>query len=156
MPITFSQTTDYELIKAIITHPSIWPAVSDDYASLERFEPVRDPAFLYVTATDGDELLGVFLFAPTNSICLEVHTCLLPNSWGAKAKAAGREVIGWIWQNTGAHRIITNVPAYNRLALRFARQSGLTDFGNNKKSYMKHGSLHDQIMLGISKAELCQ
>src|SRR6185369_16871555 len=82
-----------------------------------------------------DTTLGLFLFHPHNSICWEVHTCLLPAAWGERATRAGKGVVQWIWKNTPCLRIITNVPAYNRLAYRFALRCGMTEFGRNRGSF---------------------
>ena len=151
--MTFTRTTDYSVIRSIITHPKVYPNVSDDFSpKREDFVPIEHPGIWYVLVSDGEELLGVFTFIPQNAVCWEVHTCLLPNAWGERAKDAGRGVIQWIWDNTPCLRIVTNVPRYNRLALGFALQSGLKQFGNNSRSYMKKGKLHDQILLGISRA----
>jgi RimJ/RimL family protein N-acetyltransferase len=149
--ITAQPTQDLALIRSVITHPKIWEHVSDDYSGApESFEP---PRALYLAVHDGAELLGVFMVHPHNAINWEVHTCLMPNAWGARAKAAAQAAIAWMWANTPAERLITNVPVPNRLALRFAKQAGFTEFGRNPNSFQKHGILHEQILLGISKGQ---
>lgn len=145
---------DYELIRSIVTHPKIYPFISDDFSPpREEFKPVEHASIWYVLVRDGEELLGAFAFMPANSVCLEVHTFLTPNAWGSRAEEAGHGVILWMWQNSPCRRIITNVPKWNTLALRFALRAGLEQFGINELSYMKHGTLHDQILLGISKPQ---
>src|SRR5262249_19135701 len=85
-----------------------------------------------------------------NAVCWEVHTALLPNAWGDRGQMAARLLPEWIWQHTDCRRIITNVPRNNRLALRFALQAGVEQYGVEVKSYPKHRGRHDQILLGIS------
>jgi RimJ/RimL family protein N-acetyltransferase len=102
---------------------------------------------------NGKELLGLWMFHPQNAVCWEVHTCLLPNAWGERAHIAARALPEWIWQHTPCRRIVTHVPENNRLALRFALKAGMTIFGCNKASYLKHGRLCDQLCLGLSKPE---
>lgn len=148
----FERTTDYELIKQIVTHPKVYPYVSDDYSPAPKeWRPIESEAIWYVLVKDGEELLGLWTLIPQNAVCWEIHTTLLPNAWGDKGKQAARELADWVWQNTSCLRVITNVPEYNRLALKFAKEAGLETFGLNCKSYMKTGILHDQIMLGVSK-----
>lgn len=148
----FERTQNPQLIREVLTHPRIWDAISDDFSpAREEFQPAMNEALWYVAVYDGAELLGIFLFVPQSRICWEVHTCLLPHSWGIRATEAAEEVARWIWANTPCRRIITNVPAYNRLALRFAKHAGMTPFGCNERSYQKNGILHDQIMLGLSR-----
>ena len=155
--IRFERTRDMGLVKAIITVPEIYRHVTDDGAPRpEDFTPMDHPAIWYVLAWDEDECLGAWTFMPANSTCWEVHTCLLPSAYMVKGRTAvaGRQVIQWIWDNTPCQRIITNVPSYNRLALRFAERAGMVVMGVNVRSFMKNGELLDQIMLGISKPEV--
>lgn len=152
--MTFERTTDYHLIKWVVTHPAIWKDVSDDFSPApEQWEPIQSGLIWYLLVKDGEDLLGLFMLAPENTICWKVHTCLLPIARGRRAKEAAEQGIQWIWENTNCLRIITDVPKYNRQASLFARWSGMTEFGVNEKSYMKSSILHDQIMLGVSKCQ---
>ena len=150
--ITCERSTDYKLIREILIHPRIYSHAADDYSvPPEEFVPPESEHIYYVIVRDDEEVLGMFVFVPHSRVMWEIHTCLLPASWGARAAGAARAVIDWLWSNTDCRRMITNVPAYNRLALRFARTAGLTEFGRNPASILKDGILHEQIMLGISK-----
>lgn len=137
-----------------MTHPNIYPHITDDGCPpVEQFEPVISPAIWYVEARDNDVLLGLWAFVPQNAVCWEVHTCLLPHAWGDTAAIAAKELASWIWENTDCRRIVTTVPAYNRLAYRFARKAGMTEYGRNPKSFLKNGKLYDQLLLGLSRLE---
>ena len=149
--LTFERSEDWDLIRSVITHPKIWPHVSDDSTPpWEEWQPVIADSVWYVVVRDGEEVLGVFTMVRHNAICWEVHTCLLPSAWGRTLEAA-RQMAEWAFANMECLRIITNVPAYNRLALRFAERAGMTQFGVNEKSYLKDGKLWDQFCLGLSK-----
>jgi RimJ/RimL family protein N-acetyltransferase len=149
--MTFERTKDYALVRQIMVHPKIWPHISDDLAPpASEFQPQRTDAIWYVLAVDECKVLGMFAFVPQNGVCWDVHTCLLPRAWGGPALDAARAVAPWIWANTDCRRIITTVPAYNRLALRLARAAGMREFGVNHRSYLKYGKLHDQVLLGLS------
>lgn len=153
--MTFERSTDYELIRLIITHPRIWPHVGDDNAgSPEDFQPIEHSSVWYVVVRDLDELMGCWILVPENSICYDLHTCLLPNAWGPKATRAARELLSWVWTNTPARRLITRVPATNRLALRYAKRAGMLEYGLNPLSWLKGGILHDQALLGMSRPEI--
>lgn len=150
--IKFERTSDYDLVKRIVTHPRVYPHVTDDF-SLEasQWEPARHEGIYYLLVKEDGELLGLFTVIPLNGICWEIHTTLLPQAWGPRAGEAARAVQRWLWEQTRCERLVTNVPEYNRLALRFARQAGLQQFGVNPASYRKDGKLYDQIMLGVSR-----
>lgn len=153
--IRIERTNDIEYIKQCVTHPKIWDYSTDD-GSVEKsiYVPLIADVVYWLMVVE-DSPLGVFLLHPHNSICFEVHTCLLPKIWGRSVECtlAG---IDWMWENTSCRRIITNVPEYNLLAIRLAERSGLLRFGENPKSYLKNGILYNQIMLGISKEDKCQ
>lgn len=152
--MTFERTIDYDLIKQIVTHSKIWPHITDDFSGKpEDFNPIQHESAFYLLVKEEREVLGVFALYPKNRICWEVHTCLLPTAWGKRARHAAKDGMRWIFEHTECLRLITDVPEYNVLALRFAHMAGMTQFGINPKSYMKNGKLHDVTMLGISKTE---
>jgi len=150
--IQFERSSDYELIRSIMTHPRIYDKIADDSSPAPAdYHPPEHEAIWYVMVRDAGELLGLWMFCPQNAVCWEVHTCLLPAAWGDRGQAAARLLPEWIWENTCCRRIITNVPTTNRLALHFALKAGMRMFGVNPRSYLKRGVLCDQIMLGISQ-----
>lgn len=154
--ITFERSEDYELIRQILTHPRLYPHLSDDFSPAPgEYRPQEHPAIWYVIVRDVDEgreeLLGLWMFVPTNGVCWEVHTALLPIAWGERGQIASLMLPPWIWEHTHCRRIITNVPSSNRLALHFALKAGMRIFGVNEASFLKHGVLCDQTLLGISR-----
>jgi len=153
--IRFERSTDYALIKGIITTPAVYRHLTDDNSpSAEDYQPIEHEAIWYVIVRDSycgdEELLGLWMFHPLNSICWEVHTALLPNAWGDRGRIAARLMAEWIWEHTPCRRIVTNVPENNRLALAFAGHAGMKVYGRNPASFLK-GKLLDQICLGISR-----
>jgi RimJ/RimL family protein N-acetyltransferase len=155
--MTFEKTINADLIRSIVTHPQIYPHVSQDGApTAEEWEPTFGCEFYIAVVDDDGGCLGIFILVPTNSATVAIHTCLLPHAWGEKAHEASLGIQQWVWENTEFVRLITDVPAYNRLALRFAKRAGLVEFGVNPKSCRKHGKLWDQVMLGVSRGETCQ
>lgn len=150
--MTFERTFDRELIKRVITHPRVFKHISDDLAPKpEAWSPVESEAVWYVTVKDDSGLLGMFIFMPHNSICWEVHTCMLPAAYGPKAVEATHQMTSWIWANTQCRRIITEVPAYNTLAYRLAVNAGMVEFGRNPQAFLRNGVLYDIALLGLSQ-----
>jgi len=153
--LTIEPTKDWELVKRIVTHQSVYPRVSDDKSpSAERWLPLDGLHYLLVK--NGADILGLFVLSQENGVCFKVHTCLLPHSYGEKATIAAKALIAWVFTHLDCSRLVTEVPDYNRLALKFAERSGMTKFGYNPKSYLKDGKLHGVTLLGISKEEACQ
>ena len=147
----FKRLDDYEIIRETITNPRIYRWLTDDTSpEREQFKPIESDLIWYIGAYRDGKYLGLWMFVPQNGICWEVHTCLLPQAWGESAMAA-KELANWIWVNTPCQRIITNVPTYNKLARILAVNTGFKQFGINEKSFLKNGTLHDQLVLGLSK-----
>lgn len=152
--MTFERTHDREVVRAVMAHPRIYPHIADDGCPpATEFEPLEHPGVWYVLVRDEGRPLGLFVFVPQNSVCWEVHTCLLPWAWGRPAAIAAAEMARWIWEHTPCRRIVTSVAAYNRLALRFAERAGMTEYGRNPASWLKDGKLHDQVLLGMSRGD---
>ena len=150
----FEVMQDRKLATKIITHPKIWPHVSDDFSGQpENFIALTSLPILYLAVKENEDLLGLFVITWENSICWKIHTCLLPETWGQKAKQIGNELRAWLFSSTNCHRIVTDVPANNRLALAFAKSCGMTEYGLNPQSFLKDGQLYDQVLLGVSKCQ---
>ncbi len=143
------------LVREIMTHPKVWPYITDDDAPLvAEFAPLIHHHIVYLLCRDGEKLLGMWMFTRRNAVTLEVHTCLLPGHGFTKARLAAKGAAEWIWENCPAvQRIITNVPRFNRLALKFALDVGMDRFGTDPSSFLKDGVLQDQIMLGLSRPQ---
>lgn len=150
--MTFERSTDYALIRSILTHPKVWDRITDDYAPvMEVWEPPQGEGRMYVVARDGEEVLGLWMFDAHSVIVLECHTCLLPSCGHKRAIQAAKEMAQWIWENTACVRLVTGVPEYNTVASNFALAAGMTPYGNNFKSVQKGEILWDQHLFGMSR-----
>lgn len=149
-----SRTHDMSVVREIMLHPKVFPYLHDD--GIDDFNP-DDVEHIHWMLISDDAPAGVFMVYAHNSICYEMHTAILPRIWGSQAAHAAQLLLAWAFSEVPCQKMITSVPSYNRMALRFAKQGGMTVEGTNRKSYLKNGVLHDQIMLGITKEEfLCQ
>lgn len=149
----FERTTDWDLIRSVMTHPKLWEASADDFApAREEFQPRKEPGIWYVALrAAGRELLGLFILAPQNAICWEIHARMLPGTWGLLASLAAHGIVEWIWAHTPCRRIVTHIPSTNRLAIRYAERAGFERYGVNPASWQKDGELIDLVLLGISE-----
>ena len=149
----FLRTTDWEAIKKIVTHPSVYSKVTDDFSpSPVDWEPVKDEMIWYVLALEDAQVLGLLMFWPDNPVCWKVHMCMLPCAYGDMARVATRGAIEWIFAQTSCRRVVGELPADNKLALRLALNIGMEEYGCNPRSFLKGGRLLDTVLVGISKA----
>lgn len=154
--ITLKRTFDYQLVKRIVTHPEVYPYLSDDGSpSAEQWEPAEHEAVYYLLVERDGEPVGTYMFVPQNSVCYEGHTALLPEAWGQGAEI-GIMAQHWLFENSPCQRIVGNAPSFNQRALHYAEKTGMRAFGINRKSFLKNGVLYDQVVLGVSKEDVCQ
>lgn len=145
-----SIVNDHSYIREVITHPDVWPWVSDDFSvSPDDFHPIEENVYLKVH-DNGDK--GLFLISHVNSICCEIHTALLPSSRGM-ALFYAKDVLLWIGENTPYRKIITFVPENNIKAKSLALKSGFEVEGFINNSWAKNGKLLGQYIMGVF---LCQ
>jgi RimJ/RimL family protein N-acetyltransferase len=149
----FERTFDMNLVRWILTHPSVWSHLVDDFhPSKERYQPCDHPEIWYVLARDGEELLGLLMFVPRSGICSEVHIALLPGHGYRRAREAARGAIRYYFAGTISKRLVAIIPSYNWWSQRAARDVGFVEFGRNAKAYQKNGVLYDEVYLGVSRA----
>ena len=153
--MTFERTTDYDLVREVMTNEYIWPWITDDHApNREGWEPYQGEGVMYVLVRDGEELLGLWMFVQRTVEILEVHTCLLKTCGYARGRVASREMSEWIFNNTECVSIRTECPSYNTQAIKFAKAAGMQQIGVQPMAYRKSGKLHDLILLFLSKCEV--
>lgn len=148
----FQRTHDMATVRWIMTEPSIYRNIVDDGCPpSSEFQPADHPSIWYVLVRDSETPLGLWMLVPHNSFCYEVHTCLLPVARGQRARLAAGEFLAWVWSNTPCERLVTSVPAFNKLALKFAKEAGMVEYGINPQSFKRHARLFDQHLLGMSR-----
>ena len=122
--MTFSRTTDYPLIRHILTQPQCWRRMVNDAAPEPASLPIEArPDLQYILAEEWQYPAALFLLRDCGTFG-EVHFCFLPHAWG-RSEAIAREFLAWVWANTDFKRLVGPVPSYNRLALKLAKQAGL-------------------------------
>lgn len=146
--IAFARVHDLALVRATITAPGAWePATDDSAPAIGDWDPNPHPAIWYVLASESERAISLYCLVPQNAVTWEIHASRV---FGRGASAAHKAVFPWAFAATGARRIVASIPATNRIAIRAAERAGMTRYGLNPASYLKHGELIDQILLGVS------
>ena len=128
--IRFERSTDYELIREILTEPRCWRRMTGS-RSRESGAKSQEPGAFQVGPLEGIEyVLARFDCAPAAVFLIEgraaLHFCFVPAFWG-RSEAVARGFIEWLWQNTTAGLYKGHVPEHNRLALQLAKRVGFTE-----------------------------
>jgi RimJ/RimL family protein N-acetyltransferase len=148
------RSRDYAAIRALATHPRIFPHICDDFTSDPKaWTPIESELVTYLLATDQEGPFGFGIFIPDTWACWKSHTAFLPRSYGVVALTSFKQMLAWMWANSQARRLVGEIDRANILAIRFARRAGFQIYGINRQSFLKGGELRDRVCLGISKPE---
>ena len=152
---TFALSTDLHLVKLIVTHPAVYRHLCDDNSPAPgNFIPPQGDLCRYLIVAWNSVVMGLWAFLGGDPCGpWEIHTAMLPEAYG-KTRAASREMLGWVWENTKCAEITTKVPENNRLALALARAAGMREYGIEEKSFLRDGVMLDQILLKINRPEV--
>ena len=137
-----------EDILRIWTHPKVLEMISDDLCPRCVRPPIASP-LLYLM---NEAKTGVIMVVPVNGVTCVVHTACLPELWG-KTSEFIRDCIDWGMDNTRYQKIITYIPAFNKLAIRAAKRAGFEQEGLVKQSFLKNWKLYDQYLFGLTKID---
>jgi len=144
-----ARTFDKDIIDSVLKHPAIKSFIEDDQCQDIEY-PLIDPIY-YLAAWEDDTIAGMFVIFGINGVTADAHSSVLPGFYGEKAREAGRAAINWVFTNTDFLKINGSTPVCNPRAIRYAEDIGFSREGLNKKSYMRHGKLYDQIYFGVER-----
>jgi RimJ/RimL family protein N-acetyltransferase len=151
--ISIAPSRDWKLLRSIATHPKVYKYLTDDNCPApEDFVFPENSPNLFVLATHHDKPIG-FWMLDISGTEYEVHTAMLPEARGPLAHEAAQSLLIWLWSETDCMTLKTKVPAYNRLALAYAKAAGMRECGILPKSYLRNGIMVDQIMLDIGRPD---
>jgi len=123
---------DRYIITSIVTHPQVYPYVSDDNspAPEEYNLPQVSPDFFAISCLYRGYIVGCFLFKKIHDDCCEIHTCMLPEARG-KAVNFGNMAVKMIFNETPFNTIKTFIPTTNQKAKRLALKCGFLEIGDH-------------------------
>lgn len=141
-----SPTKDLEGVYYLLNHPSIKDWVFGDYV-IDTIKPLIDDEenkfFL------GD--LGGCFFIKRAPDIYELHSFVLPAGRGRWARDNFMEVLGWMFANTPATRIVTMCPVNNRMAIGAARMCGFKKYDKVPEGWKQNGHSYDIDMYYLRK-----
>jgi len=151
------RVTDANEVNRIMTHPDVYPKISDDgcpEAGDYDVTPLLECDAIYCLGWMIDGIwAGMWLFEPRNTITYEGHICILPGFRGAAAVRATEDAFRWMFRNTACRKVVALIPEGNKPAIAFAMLAGMRKEGLVKRSFLKGGKVVDQQLLGIEKEE---
>lgn len=138
------RTEDVDFLRAIATHPRVWPWMKEDGCQPEDYRPMIHPQVHYLRFGDN----GFFAFRMMNRVLYDSHVAMLPK---VAADDAARQAVEWMWANTSARKLVCYLPPFKRHAIGFARRAGYEEEGRLKAAILLDNRLHDLVVLGVRK-----
>ena len=143
---------DADLVNAILRDESIYPWISDDGCppsdqfSSDKFLLASNYYFL------APDLNSLFIYNPVNCITWEIHFNVLPSSRGFSTKLT-KATLNYMFTETECQKVVTHIPLFNMAAFNLSIASGFRVEGCSCKSFLKHGILYDQYLMGLTKED---
>jgi hypothetical protein len=128
------RSTDAAHLNRIANDPSVRPYLGLGVGDVDLAPVLQNPSVYALTNEHGG-----LVFLPVLSGLYSVHTLFLPSGRGAKAVRAALEAVDWLFSNTDAKAVTTEVPATNAPAGWLARRCGFQKTGRREDAWMTPG-----------------
>ena len=145
------RSKDVEEIKKILHNLSAI-ANSSDVEGVPPI-PIHDLIHYILVYDDQHEVVGCYTLIPHNVATVDIHTNLLPKGYGEVAAAAIPLILSYVFNTVGWSKLVSEVPSFNRLALRYIRLSRMKLEGTLSQAFLKDNTLYDIFVYGMTKEE---
>lgn len=151
--ITATRTFDADTIRAVLLAPEIYATIAEDGHERSLDPDLRDT--LWLEMRDEHELVAVYQLERINGITAQIHANVLKKHRKKYSRATGEAALQWVVENLPEiNKIIAVVPVIYPNVKDFTCGFGFQVEGVNRQSYLKNGEIHDQWLLGITRAEI--
>ena len=155
MLVEAHRTKNGGLVKELITSPELWDTIAEDGQKPEDFTPDTTDEVWLVMVSDDDGIVGLYNLHVRTCVTLEIHAHVFPEFRKKYSRDTGLAALTWIRDNAPEyHKVIAQIPEIYENVKNFTCSFGFKVEGTNRKSYLKHGKIVDQWLLGITREEL--
>lgn len=148
-PISVTATTDYELIKNIITNPTLFKASMNMLGEAEPENWIPCKSATWVEFKAGDTLIGVSRFEPLTNVSICAHFYILPKFWGSGiSDVLDQHFEEYVIKHTNALKIICMTPCLCLEVLKALKRFGFRLEGILTKAVIWDDKLVDLFLLG--------
>lgn len=138
MAVTVADPAD---VVAVITHPKVWPHVSDDWTP----KPAEwsAPPGISLAMHDAEGVAGIATFVPLSMTLWHGHFAFLP---GRSNVFLAKEAFRWMEENTPITCALGFTPASNTKAVGFIEKCGASRVGTTGGAHAHNGSLESLVV----------
>jgi hypothetical protein len=157
MAVCIEQVWDEELIYSVLRDERIWPTISNDGDTPEKFTvDVDADDFFFLAVAKENVCIGIYILHPFNNCTMEIHANILPEFREANANESAQKILEWFdkhmdekWQ-----KIMCRIPSLYPQVYHFTLNRGFTDEGRLVNAFRKNDELHDVHILGLERKTL--
>jgi len=142
MNIKISPTKDKELIKSIITEPTLWRLQYGQGMDIKDFKV--DESFDYLLIEENSFILGLFQTREITRILVDAHIYLLPQYWGQDYSSSALDALFRYFKNTNYHKVITDVPKSCSHVIKLLKKIGCKQCG-----FIDNGVIYNNKLMGL-------
>lgn len=129
---------DVNKVRDILVNPVIWGAISSEEIDIASFTVEDKRSHIHLIGYLDDTPIGVFIVHPNLRKEYYCHVQVLPNYRKTHAKAFGKAVLDWIWNNTEILVLNASINEKFSNVTSFAQVNGFTKVDyNNDTWHMK-------------------
>lgn len=144
-------TRNLMLIGSVLFDDAIVDKIAQD--SDDGFDLELTDSELWLSIHDGGKLVGVCAFDNVRGICCDIHPYILPEH-RIKSRDAVSAALTYLFSNHAQiHKVNATIPVIYPKVRNFALKIGFVPEGINRRSFMKHGVIYDQWVVGIMRSE---
>ena len=141
------------IVEGLMCIPSLWATVAEDGQNPDDFKADCDgQCWLLMMA--GDDIVGMYNLHSINRVTVQIHAHVLPEFRKKHSYDTGLAALQWIIDKTDYQKVVATIPVIYENVKRFTCSFGFQVEGINRESYLKHGDIVDQYMLGITRKEI--
>jgi len=134
--------------ESIISHPDIYPFVSDD-GSVERSQFKLPDGMIGLVVYDPDPVACVCIHLRSTCMC-ELHVQVLPDARN-KSFEYGKAMLAWIWDNMTVDKLVGLV--HDNRTLAYTLKLGFKKEGECPASLKQNGQLINQTHIGMERCQ---
>jgi len=156
MAVRRMKCCDRAIVNSILRDKDVYPWISDDGSPHPSVFDVKhllqeESDVVIVLGWWDSKWKGIWTLHQRNAITYEAHIGILPEYRGLAGITATKEATKWMWDNTKCRKIIAFVPSCNDAARHFVSALGMSREGELSSSFMRDGTLFNEVIFGISK-----
>ena len=154
--ININENPNLDIVKKVLTDNSVWDGSSEDGQSIQDFNPIESDRIKYLWIEYNKNTIGVFVLFTESSSAIQAHIAILKGFRFLAMKCVMALFCFFLELPDCFQKLNAQIPSYNNGCIRLALASGFKQEGVNRMSIKKNGSLHDQIILGLTRTEINQ